>query len=76
MDIIEGYQGKILRKKILWAEIMAKEQEYKRIQKQINELEQAKIDIAAAIQIKVDKAQKIADDLLEIEYEALKKANQ
>lgn len=34
--------NKIIRKKVIWAEIKAKEQEYHRLQKQIDELEQAK----------------------------------
>ena len=34
--------NKIIRKKVLWSEIKAKEQEYTRLQKQIDELEKAK----------------------------------
>lgn len=72
-SIEESYQSKLLRKKILWVEIKAKEQEYKRLQHQIYDLEQAKMDISFEIQKKVDQSQKIADQLLEIEYEALVK---
>ena len=66
--------NKILRKKILWAEIKAKEQEYKRIQKQINELEQAKSDISFQVQKRLDKSQAIADWLLQKEYEGISKS--
>ncbi len=64
---------KIIRKKVLWAEIKAKEQEYIRIQKQINELQQAQKDISFEIQKRVDESQNIAEWLDEKEYEALKK---
>lgn len=63
--------NKILRKKILWAEIKAKEQEYSRLSKQIEVLEQAKKDVSFDIQKRVDESQKIADWLLEKEYDAL-----
>lgn len=63
--------NKILRKKILWVEIKAKEQEYSRLSKQIEVLEQAKKDVSFDIQKRVDESQKIADWLLEKEYDAL-----
>ena len=65
--------NKILRKKVLWAEIKAKEQEYKRLCKQIEEIEQAKRDLSFEVQKRIDESQKIADWLLEKEYEALSK---
>lgn len=65
--------NKILRKKIIWAEIKAKEQEYKRLCKQIEEIEQAKRDLSFEVQKRLDESQKIADWLLEKEYEALSK---
>lgn len=58
----------ILRKKILWAEIKAKEQEYGRLCKQVYELEKAKKDISFEVQKKIEESQEIADKLLEIEY--------
>lgn len=48
----------------------AKEQEYKRIQHQINELEQAKRDISFQVQKKLDEAQEIAEYLDGLEFEA------
>ena len=65
--------NKILRRKIIWAEIKAKEQEYKRLCKQIEEIEQAKRDLSFEVQKRLDESQKIADWLLEKEYEALSK---
>ena len=65
--------NKILRKKIIWAEIKAKEQEYKRLCNQIEEIEQAKCDLSFEVQKRLDESQKIADWLLEKEYEALSK---
>lgn len=65
--------NKILRKKIIWAEIKAKEQEYKRLCNQIEEIEQAKRDLSFEVQKRLDESQKIADWLLEKEYEALSK---
>jgi SMC interacting uncharacterized protein involved in chromosome segregation len=65
--------NKILRKKIIWAEIKAKEQEYKRLCKQIEEIEHAKRDLSFEVQKRLDESQKIADWLLEKEYEALSK---
>lgn len=71
--IREDVMNKIIRKKIIWAEIKAKEQEYIRLQKQINELQQAQKDISFEIQKRVDESQSIAEWLDEKEYEALKK---
>ena len=68
--------NKYMRKKTLWAEIKAKEQEYQRINKQIHELEMAKKDISFDVQKKLEESQEIADWLLEREYEALKENNQ
>jgi len=64
--------NKIIRKKVLWAEIKSKEQEYTRIQKQINELEQAKKDISFEVQKRIDESQKITEWLDQKEYESLK----
>lgn len=61
---------KIIRKKIIWAEIMAKEQEYKRLQKQIDELEQAKKDVIFDVQKRLDESEKIGEWLSEKEYDA------
>ena len=52
---------KIIRKKVIYAEIKAKEQEYKRIQSQINNLEQAKKDIGFQVQKMLDECQQIAE---------------
>jgi len=67
--------NKIIRKKVIWAEIKAKEQEYMRIQNQINELEQFQRDISFEVQKKINESQEIAEWLDSREYEALKREN-
>jgi len=52
---------KIIRKKVIYAEIKVKEQEYKRIQSQINNLEQSKMDIGFQVQKMLDECQQIAE---------------
>jgi predicted patatin/cPLA2 family phospholipase len=64
--------NKIIRKKVIWAEIKAKEQEYQRIQKQIDELEQAKKDISFQVQKRLDESEEIGAWLDQQEYESLK----
>jgi len=59
--IDQKVMSKIIRKKIIWAEIKAKEQEYIRLQKQINELEKAKKDISFEVQKRVQESQEIAE---------------
>lgn len=54
-------QNKIIRKNVIWAEIKASEQEYERIQKQIDELEKAKKDISFQVQKKLNENQKISE---------------
>jgi hypothetical protein len=49
----------IIRKKILWAEIKTKEQEYSRLSAQIKELELAKKDVSFQIQKKLSENEKI-----------------
>lgn len=66
----EKLLNKIIRKKVLWSEIKAKEQEYQRLQKQIDELEQAKRDISFDIQKRVDESEKIAEWLDQKQYES------
>lgn len=61
----------MLRKSVLWTEIKSHEQEYIRIQRQIDELCQAQRDISALVQNKIRKVQDIGDKLLEIETKAL-----
>ena len=68
--------NKIIRKRIIWAEIKAKEQEYSRLQKQIDELERAKKDISFDVQKRLNESQEIAEWLDQKEYESLKKENQ
>lgn len=63
--------NKIIRKKTIWAEIKAHEQEYNRLQKQIEELENAKKDLSFRVQKKLQESQDIADWLLQKEYESL-----
>lgn len=80
MELISRYRdqeslNKILRKKVLWVEIKAKEQEYKRLCNQIEELEQAKRDISFEVQKRLQESQEIADWMLEKEYEALNLIN-
>ena len=72
--IDDKIMNKIIRKKIIWAEIKSKEQEYKRLQKQINELEQAQADISFEVQKKLNESQEIAEYLDQLEYEALCRA--
>jgi len=66
---------KVIRKKVLWAEIKAKEREYKRVQHQNNELEQAKKDISFDVQKRLNEAQEIAEWLDEKEWQAMKENN-
>lgn len=63
--------NKIIRKKVIWAEIKAKEQEYHRLQKQIDELEQAKKDVIFTVQKRLVESEKIGEWMTEREYEAL-----
>jgi predicted patatin/cPLA2 family phospholipase len=63
--------NKIIRKKVIWAEIKAKEQEYHRLQKQIDELEWAKKDVCFEVQKRLDESEKIGEWMAEREYEAL-----
>ncbi len=63
--------NKIIRKKVLWPEIKAKEQEYIRLQKQIDELEKAKKDVSFEVQERLVESQKIAEWILERESKAL-----
>ena len=65
----------LVRKAVIWAEIKSFEQEYGRIQSQINELEQAKKDISFKVQERLSESQKIADKLLKIEADSLIKNN-
>jgi hypothetical protein len=67
--------NKYIRKKTLWAEIKAKEQEYVRLNKQIEDIKQAQRDISFDIQKRLDESQQIADWMLEQEYLALKELN-
>ncbi len=67
----EETMNKIIRKKIIWAEIKAKEQEYQRLQKQIDELEQAKKDVSFEVQKKLAESEKIGEWFAEREYDAL-----
>jgi len=63
--------NKIIRKKIIWAEIKAKEQEYQRIQEQIVGLEQAKKDISFEIQKRLAENEEINEWMSEREHDAL-----
>ena len=71
----EKVMNKIIRKKVIWAEIKSKEQEYERIGKQIAELEHAQKDISFDVQKKLAESQEIAEWLDDIEYQALRKEN-
>lgn len=62
----------IIRKKTLWAEIKAQEQEYSRVRKQIKVFEDDCRDISFRIQKKIQESQDIADKLDAMEYEGLK----
>lgn len=64
--------NKILRKKIIWAEIKAKEQEYKRLSSQIEDLKLAQRDISFDIQKRIEESEQIGEWMLEKEYEQLK----
>lgn len=68
--------NKIIRKKIIWAEIKAKEQEYKRLSSQIEDLKLAQRDISFDIQKRIEESEQIAEWMLEKEYEALKSVEQ
>lgn len=72
---IEAPKTLLIRKAVIWAEIKSHEQEYRRLQKQIDELEQAKVSVLSAIENKLNESYKVADMLLDQEYEALVKYN-
>jgi len=63
--------NKIIRKKVIWAEIKAKEQEYQRLCNQIKELEQSKKDISFEVQKRLAESEKIGEWMSEREYNAL-----
>lgn len=67
--------NKYIRNSTIWSEIKAKEQEYQRINKQIDELEMAKKDISFDIQKRLKESQEIGEWLLQQEYDALKENN-
>ncbi len=54
-----NFLTKTIRKKVIWAEIKAKEQEYKRLQKQKNEIEEAQADISFEVQKLMQESQKV-----------------
>ena len=63
--------NKIIRKKIIWAEIKAKEQEYKRLSSQIEDLKLTQRDISFDVQKRIDESQQIGEWMLDKEYEGL-----
>lgn len=63
--------NKIIRKKIIWSEIKAKEQEYKRLSSQIEDLKLAQRDISFDIQKRIAESEQIGEWMLEKEYEGL-----
>jgi acetyl-CoA carboxylase alpha subunit len=67
--------NKIIRKKIIWAEIKAKEQEYKRLSSQIEDLKLAQRDISFDIQKRINELEQIGEWMLEKEYEGLQSAD-
>lgn len=72
-NIDDKMMNKIIRKKVIWAEIKAKEQEYKRLQNQINDLKQAQADISFQVQKRMQESQEIAEYFDQLEFEALMK---
>ena len=67
--INEETLNKVIRKKVLWAEIKANEQEYNRIGKQIDELMKARQDISFQVQKRLEEGQQIAEWLDQKQYE-------
>ena len=65
------FMTKLLRNKKIWAEIKAKEQEYKRLCNQIEEIEVAKRDLSFDVQRRLRESQIISEWIAEKEYEAL-----
>lgn len=63
--------NKIVRKKVLWAEIDEKEMQYRRVQNQIDVLEMDKHAIKQGIKKKLKELEEIAEWLLRKEYESL-----
>lgn len=61
----------LINKKILMAEIKAKQREFDRIQDQITKLEQSKKDIITDIKKKIDEIDSIGEWLSDIEYNDL-----
>ena len=68
--------NKIIRKKVIWAEIKSRQREYQRLQKQIDELEQAKKDLSFEVQQRLAEIEKIGEWMAERECEALMRADE
>ena len=63
--------NKIIRKTIIWDEIKSKEQEYKRLQEQIVQLEKAQKNIVLEIQQLIEETEQLGEFLTRGEYDAL-----
>jgi hypothetical protein len=61
----------IIRKAVIWAEIKSFEQEYQRLQNQINKLNEDKKTVSFKVQERLQESQGIAEQLHEIEYNNL-----
>lgn len=73
MENIQGNTvlSKLLRKKTIWTEIKAREQEYKLLQKQINQLEAAKANISFKVGVLLTESQALSEYLDGLEYKSL-----
>jgi hypothetical protein len=61
--------NKIIRNKTIWATIKASEQEYQRVQKQIDILEESKKDISFRVQKLIQESEKIGEYLYHKEFQ-------
>lgn len=64
-------QNKLIRKKVIWVEIGSLEQEFKRLQKQINNLQDDQQGIMTKIKKRLDENEKISEFLNRGEYNHL-----
>lgn len=64
-------QDLLIRKKVLWAEVVSLEAEYKRLQKQIELIEQDKKYILFKVKQKLDEVQRIGEELADGEQKYL-----
>lgn len=70
MENIQGNTvlSRLLRKKTIWAEIKAREQEYKRLQRQANDIESAQAEISFKVGVLLTESQALSEYIDALEY--------